>query len=152
MKNLLYILVIAIVIAILGILTLNYHLTVGPAILLFTMVPLLGLFLAGRSIKSAIPDLVFGAIDTGLLTIPALWGGMMFGVVGAIAGGVIGDSLTDAIAGFFEGGIAQWLRNRGIETSREPITTSLGKMAGCLFGSGFILSIALIFGINPQFL
>jgi hypothetical protein len=38
--------------------------------------------------------IVFCSIDTGSLTIPALWGGILFGVVEAIAGGVIGDALT----------------------------------------------------------
>ncbi len=99
----------------------------------------------------AIPDIIFGAIDTGLLTIPALWGGMLFGVAGAVAGGVIGDALTDAIAGFFEGSIAEWLRKKGIEESREATTSALGKMAGCLIGSGLVLSIALLFGVKPEF-
>ena len=95
--------------------------------------------------------MVFGAIDTGLLTIPALWGGILFGVAGAIAGGVIGDAVTDAIAGFFEGSIAEWLRSKGIEESREAVTTALGKMSGCLLGSGFVLSVALLAGIKPEF-
>lgn len=94
---------------------------------------------------------MFGAIDTGLLTKPTLWGGITFGVAGAVAGGVIGDALTDGIAGCFEGSIAKWLREKGIEESREPITSSLGKTAGCLFGSGLILSLALITGIRPAF-
>jgi len=47
------------------------------------------------------PRLIFGALDTGLLTKPALWGGILFGVAEAIAGGVIGDALTDGIASFF---------------------------------------------------
>ena len=88
---------------------------------------------------------------SGLLVIPALWGGLAFGVAGAIAGGVIGDALTDAVAGFFEGGIAEWLRERGIEESREAITTALGKMSGCLLGAGMVLSLALLLGITPQF-
>ncbi len=62
-----------------------------------------------------------------------------------------GDALSDAIAGFFEGSIAEWLRKQGIEESREAVTTALGKMAGCLLGSGFVLSIALMFGIQPEF-
>jgi hypothetical protein len=85
------------------------------------------------------------------LTIPALVGGSFFGVAGAITGGVIGDALTDGIAGFFEGSISTWLKEKGIDESREPVTTSLGKMAGCLFGSGFVLSIFLVFGVRPNF-
>lgn len=95
--------------------------------------------------------MVFGAVDTGILVVPALFGGLFYGVAGAIAGGVIGDALTDGIAGFFEGSIAEWLRRKGIEESREPITTALGKMAGCLLGSGITLSAALLLGARPRF-
>ncbi|MEE9466488.1 MAG: hypothetical protein V3W14_13045 [Candidatus Neomarinimicrobiota bacterium] len=146
-----YVIVIGIVVALLGLMTLNYRLVIGPVVLVLGAVPLLGLWLARRSFKGAIPDLVFGAIDTGLLTIPAIWGGLTFGVAGAIAGGVIGDALTDGIAGFFEGSIAEWLRARGMEESREPVTTALGKMAGCLLGSGLVLSLAWMLGIVPEF-
>lgn len=139
------------VVAIAGILCLNYRVVIGPAVLTLTIVPILGLFFARRPFQGAIPDMLFGAVDTGILVIPALWGGMAYGVAGAIAGGVIGDALTDGIAGFFEGGIAEWLRKKGIHESREPITTSLGKMAGCLFGAGLILSAASVLGIAPKF-
>jgi len=107
--------------------------------------------IAKRSPINALPDIIFGVIDTGMLTIPALWGGIAFGVAGAIAGGVIGDAITDAIAGFFEGGIAEWLQEKGIAESREAVTTSLGKMAGCLLGSGVVLTTALLVGIKPEF-
>lgn len=138
-------------VAVLGVVTLQFRFPIGPIVMVMSLIPLLGLFFAKRSLKGAIPDLIFGALDTGLLTIPALWGGILFGVAGAIAGGVVGDALTDGIAGFFEGSIAEWLREKGIEESREPVTTSLGKMAGCLLGSGLVLSLALIFGIRPEF-
>ncbi len=114
-------------------------------------IPVVGLVVARRTLVGAIPDIIFGAIDTGLLTIPALWGGVLFGVAGAVAGGVIGDAITDAIAGFFEGSIAAWLRRRGVDESREAVTTALGKMAGCLAGSGFVLTVAHAFGVQPHF-
>ncbi len=150
-KKAAYVTAIGLVVALLGVMTLKQRLVIGPFVLLLGIIPLLGLIMAHRSLKGAIPDLVFGAIDTGLLTIPAIWGGLTFGVAGAIAGGVIGDALTDGIAGFFEGSIAEWLRARGIEESREPVTTALGKMAGCLLGSGLVLSLALMLGIMPRF-
>ena len=146
-----YVTLIGILIAVAGIVTLQQRLPIGPIVFLLGLFPLLGLWLAHRSFRGAIPDLVFGALDTGLLTIPALWGGALYGVAGAIAGGVIGDALTDGIAGFFEGGIAEWLRGKGIEESREPVTTSLGKMAGCLIGSGLVLSAAMALGLAPAF-
>lgn len=73
-------------------------------VLRLTIIPIVGLLIAKKSIVGSIPDIVFCAIDTGSLTIPALWGGILFGVVEAIAGGVIGDALTNVVAGFFEGG------------------------------------------------
>ncbi len=129
----------------------DYQLPLGPIILGLTLVPVTGILVYRRPISGAIPDMIFGSIDTGLLTIPALFGGLFFGVAGAIAGSIIGDSITDAIAGFFEGSIAEWLRKKGIEESRESVITSLGKMAGCLFGSGVVLTIALLAGITPDF-
>ena len=151
LKKASYVSIFCISIAVVGVIMLRYKLPIGPVVLGLTLVPLIGIVIARRSLKRAIPDLVFGILDTGLLTIPALWGGALFGVAGAIAGGVIGDALTDAIAGFVEGGIAKWLRDKGIEESREPVTTALGKMAGCLLGSGAVLSIALIIGVKPTF-
>jgi len=150
-KKGLYVSIWGIIVALIGVATLKYRLPIGPIVFAIAFIPLLGLLFSKRSLKGAFPDLIFGAIDTGLLTIPALWGGILFGVTGAIVGGVIGDALTDGIAGFFEGGIAQWLRKKGIEESREPVTTGLGKMAGCLLGSGIVLSVALVAGIKPEF-
>lgn len=147
----LFVIAVSLPVAAIGILILKNHLPMGPIILTMTIIPLMGLLIAKRLIKGAIPDLIFGAIDTGLLTIPTLIGGITFGVAGAIAGGVIGDALSDGIAGFFEGSIAEFLREKGIEESRESVTTALGKMAGCLAGSGLVLSIALLFGIEPGF-
>lgn len=72
-------------------------------------------------------------------------------MAGAIAGGIIGDAVTATIAGFFEGSISESLRKKGIEESREAIITSLGKMTGCLIGSGVVLTIALFIGIKPEF-
>lgn len=151
-KKATYVSIFALPVALLGILTLRNQFPIGPVILGLSLFPVAGMLLSRTSLMGAIPDMIFGALDTGLLTIPALWGGILFGVAGAIAGGIIGDAITDSIAGFFEGSIAEWLRKKGIEESREPITTSLGKMAGCLFGSGLVLTIALMIGITPEFL
>jgi hypothetical protein len=151
LRKLTYVGLAVVLVAFAGVHSVTEQLPIGPVVLGLAAIPLLGLLVARRSLLSATPDLIFGAIDTGLLAIPALWGGLAFGVAGAIAGGVIGDALTDAIAGFFEGGIAEWLRERGIEESREPVTSGLGKMAGCLLGSGLVLCVALLAGIEPTF-
>jgi hypothetical protein len=149
-KKVIYVGTLGAIVAVVGVLTLQYKLPVGPIVLGLTVVPVAGLLLARRSLKSAVPDLVFGAIDTGLLAVLAVWGGVTFGVAGAIAGGVAGDAVTDGIAGLFEGGIAKWLRGKGIDESREPVTTALGKMAGCLFGSGLAVTLALLFGVQVR--
>jgi len=146
-----FVTLLGIVVAVIAVITLKNRFPIGPIVLVLSVVPLGGLLLTRRPLVGAVPDFIFGALDTGLLTIPALWGGVLFGVAGAIAGGVIGDALTDGIAGFIEGGIAQWLREQGIKESREPVTTSLGKMTGCLLGGGLVLTIALLLGIVPEF-
>jgi len=151
LKKSIYVAFLATIVGVGGTLGLKYRLPIGPTVLILGIVPVLGLIFAKRSFKGAIPDFIFGAIDTGLLVIPALAGGFMWGVAGALAGAVIGDALTDAIAGFFEGAIAKALREKGIEESREPVVTSLGKMAGCLLGSGIVLTAVLPFGIHPKF-
>ena len=151
LKKATYVTILGIVVAVIGVITLRNRFPIGPIVLVLSAVPLGGLLLTRRPLVGAVPDFIFGALDTGLLTIPALWGGLLFGVAGAIAGGVIGDALTDGIAGFIEGGIAEWLREQGIEESREPVTTSLGKMTGCLLGGGLVLTIALLLGIAPEF-
>ncbi len=145
-----YVTLFGVLVAVIGVVALRQEAAIGPIVLLLGAIPLFGLWAARRPFKGALPDLIFGALDTGLLAIPALWGGMHFGVGGAIAGGLIGDALSDGIAGFFEGGIAESLRRRGIEEAREPVTASLGKMAGSLLGGGLVLTVALLFGIIPE--
>ena len=148
LKKILYVSLFGALVGLGGIYSLDKVIPLGPTVLVLTALPLLGLLIARRSFKGAVPDLVFGMLDTGLLAVFALGGGVWFGVAGAIAGSAIGDALTDIIAGFFEGGVAQWLRKRGIEEAREPVTTALGKMAGCLFGSGLVLTVAFISGLK----
>ncbi len=121
---------------------------VGGVVLALGSLPLIAAKLCRLSLSRMIPDMVFGAMDTGLLTIPAIAGGTMFGVLGAIVGSVIGDAITDGIAGFFEGSIAEWLRSKGIEESRLPLSSALGKMSGCLLGSGIVLVLAILIGVR----
>lgn len=120
----------------------------GLWVLAMTIVPLVAAAIARLSLVSLIPDVIFGAIDTGLLTVAAIIGASGFGVVGAIVGGVVGDAITDGIAGFFEGGIAEWLRSKGIDESRTAVGSACGKMAGCLAGSGLVLTLAAAAGVK----
>lgn len=115
---------------------------IGPVIILLGFLPWIPLKLSGRTIKSTGADIIFGAIDTGILGVAALIGASFAGVLGAIVGGAVGDSITDGFAGLFEGKIAEYLRKHGIEEARTPISSSMGKMSGCLMGVGITLTIA----------
>jgi hypothetical protein len=115
---------------------------IGPIIILLGLVPWIPLRIFGRTIRSTGADIVFGAIDTGILGILALVGARFAGVLGAIVGGAVGDAITDGFAGLFEGRMAEYLRKHGIEESRTPLSSSMGKMSGCLIGVGIVLTIA----------
>lgn len=115
---------------------------IGPVILLLGFLPWIPLKILGRTIKSTGADIIFGSIDTGILAVAALIGASFAGVLGAIVGGVIGDSITDGFAGLFEGKVAEYLRRHGIKEARTSLSSSLGKMSGCLIGAGITLTIA----------
>ena len=115
---------------------------IGPVLIGLGFLPWIPLKISGRSIRSTGADIIFGAVDTGLLGIAALIGANFAGILGAIVGGAVGDAITDAIAGLFEGRIAETLRKYGIEEARTPLSSSMGKMSGCLIGIGITLTIA----------
>ena len=117
-------------------------LLIGPVLIVLGFLPWIPLKIAGRSIKSTGADILFGAIDTSLLGVAALAGANFAGVLGAIVGGAVGDAITDAIAGLFEGKIAEALRRYGIDEARTPLSSSMGKMSGCLIGIGITLTVA----------
>lgn len=117
-------------------------LLIGPIVFLLGLVPLLPIKLSGRSIRSTGADMVFGAVDTGFLGVAALIGAEMGGVLGAVVGGLVGDSITDGFAGIFEGQASEYLRRHGIEEARTPLSSSMGKMSGCLLGAGVTLTLA----------
>lgn len=144
---------IAIVVVVVVSFTIYRTTLVGPIIILLGFIPWIPLKFFGRSIRSTSADIVFGTIDTGILAIAALVGANFAGVLGAIVGGSVGDSITDAFAGLFEGKIAEYLRKLGIEESRTPLSSSMGKMSGCLIGVGIVLTVAwsvLRINIEPR--
>jgi hypothetical protein len=101
----------------------------------------------GVGIQQILADITFGALDTGLMMIFSIIGAVFFGILGAIVGAGLGDAITEAIAGFFEGAIAEKLRTMGIEEARTALRSSLGKMTGCLFGAGICTIIAQLVAI-----
>jgi len=115
---------------------------IGPVLILLGFLPWIPLKIAKRPIQSVGADILFGAIDTGILGIAALIGASFAGVLGAIVGGAAGDAITDGFAGIFEGKMAEYLRKHGIKEARTPLSSSMGKMSGCLMGIGITLTIA----------
>lgn len=115
---------------------------IGPIIIILGFIPWIPLKISGRTIKSTGADIIFGAIDTGFLGMAALIGANFAGILGAIVGSAIGDSITDGYAGLFEGKMAEHLRKHGIDEARTPLSSSMGKMSGCLIGVGIVLTIA----------
>lgn len=130
-----------VIISVISFVIYSYRL-IGPLLILMGLIPWLPIKLSGRTIRSTGADIVFGAVDTGILGIAALIGANFAGVLGAIVGGAIGDSITDGLAGIFEGSAAEYLRAHGIEEARTPLTSSMGKMSGCLMGVGITLTAA----------
>ncbi|MFP3945882.1 MAG: hypothetical protein ACLFVI_03180 [Archaeoglobaceae archaeon] len=130
-----------VVVSVISFVIYSYRL-IGPLLILMGLIPWLPIKLSGRTVRSTGADIVFGAVDTGVLGVAALIGASFAGVLGAIVGGAIGDAITDGLAGIFEGRVAEYLRARGIEEARTPLTSSMGKMSGCLIGVGITLTVA----------
>jgi len=104
------------------------------------LLPILIAYIFKISLKKILPDIIFGLIDNVLLIIPAIIGAELFGVAGALVGAVVGNAVSDGIAGLFEGSISEWLHIKGIDSKRTLLGSSLGKMSGCL-----LIGIFLIF-------
>lgn len=120
---------------------------VGYVLLLLAFISLFTLSFFKIKIKNVYPDIVFGIIDNGILALMALFGGEIAGVFGAVIGGVVGNAITDGIAGMFEG---YWAERYSVK-NRTVLGSSVGKMAGCLFGAGVVLIIAHLFDFHKVF-
>lgn len=118
---------------------------VGLVLIILGILCLLSLIPFKISIRSVQPDIFFGLIDNGILAILAIYGGYFAGVAGAILGGVVGNAITDGIAGIFEGRAAEKLRSKMVPENRTMLKSGVGKMAGCLLGAGVVLIIANLF-------
>lgn len=119
---------------------------IGPAYLLVAVITIGILRIFGIELKSVYPDIIFGIIDNGVLIFTAILGGKFAGVAGAVLGGAAGNTLTDGIGGLFEGRIAEKLKRDNFEQERNPISTMLGKVIGCLIGAG--MGLILVWGIK----
>jgi len=114
----------------------------GLVLIILSLLCLVSLIPFKIDLKSTLPDIFFGLIDNGILAVLAIFGGHFAGVAGAIIGGVVGNAITDGIAGIFEGHMAEKLRLRLVAEERTMLKSAVGKMAGCLLGSGVVLIIA----------
>ncbi len=112
------------------------------SIIIFALgfIPILISFFLKIDLKRMIPDIIFGLTDNLLLIIPAIIGAELFGAAGALAGAVVGNAISDAVAGYFEGNISEFLHSKGIDATRTVLGSSMGKMSGCL-----VVGILLIF-------
>jgi hypothetical protein len=117
---------------------------IGPIFIGLGLINILFLNYYKISFKSIYPDFIFGFIDNSILVLAAIIGGAYAGITGAVIGGAAGNTITDGIGGLFEGHYAQELNKKKIKTTRDPISASLGKMAGCLFGAGIGLILVYV--------
>ena len=113
----------------------------GIVLIMLSVFCLVSLIPFKINLKSILPDIFFGIIDNGILAIIAIFGGHFAGVGGAIIGGVVGNAITDGIAGIFEGQMAEKLRLRPVVEERTMLKSAVGKMAGCLLGAGIVLVV-----------
>ncbi len=120
---------------------------IGPAFIVLGLLNLLILKLFKIEFKSIYPDLIFGIIDNGVLVFAAVLGGKVAGIAGAIIGGAAGNTITDGIGGLFEGHLAEHQKQYQIDNHRTALSTSFGKMAGCLFGAGIGLLLVWLISL-----
>lgn len=120
----------------------NQRLAIGPALIVLGLLSLVPSMIFKIPLNSLRADIIFGIIDNGILVIFALIGAELFGVWGAIIGGAVGNAITDGFAGIFEGFEAQRMRKLKIEDKRTALSTATGKLAGCFFGAGLVLTVA----------
>jgi hypothetical protein len=120
----------------------EYKPLIGPIFIILGILTLIPIWVGEKfHLSSSFSDILFGFIDNGIFIIAAIIGADLAGVLGAIVGGAVGNSISDAIGGIFEGKFADWMKKKGIPQERMALYSSIGKLAGCLFGAGFILLI-----------
>jgi hypothetical protein len=118
----------------------NFKLT-GLVLICLSILPLVSLKLTGEKIKESISEIVFGAVNTGLITLMAFGGFELAGIFGAVLGVAVGDAITEGYSGILEGEVAEILKRYKIKEKIDPLVSSLGKMSGALLGGGLVLLI-----------
>ncbi|MEM2956477.1 MAG: hypothetical protein QW041_02815 [Candidatus Pacearchaeota archaeon] len=114
---------------------------IGLILIAAGILPLISLKLTGEKIKESIAEIVFGFINTGLITLFAIIGYNIEGLLGAVIGVVLGDVITEGYSGILEGEVVDLMLRWKIKEKIDPLNSSLGKMAGALFGGGIVLLI-----------
>ena len=114
---------------------------IGPILLFLGLVSLFPLFFYKIPLQIVKADIIFGIIDNGLLALFALAGAELFGILGAVVGSLVGNAVTDGFAGIFEGYEWQKIIHRKTKENRTTLTVAVGKLCGCLFGAGTVLTI-----------
>ena len=111
------------------------------SLIIFAMgfIPIMVAYFLRLDLKKMLPDIIFGIIDNLVLIIPAIVGAELFGAAGALTGAVVGNAISDAIAGYFEGNLSEFLKAKGINATRTVLGSSLGKMSGCLLVGVFLI-------------
>lgn len=140
--SILNILTLCVVIATVSVFFINSARWIGFILIILAILCVASLIPFKIKVKSIQPDIFFGLIDNGILAVMAIFGGHFAGVAGAILGGVVGNAITDGIAGIFEGYTAEKLRIQLVPEERTMLKSAVGKMAGCLFGAGIVLVVA----------
>ena len=143
--SILNILMLCVVIATVSIFFIENADWIGMVLIILAILCIFSLVPFKISLESIQPDIIFGMIDNGILAVMAIFGAHIAGVAGAIIGGVVGNAITDGIAGIFEGKMAERLRQNHISERRTMLSSAVGKMAGCLLGAGIVLVANSIF-------
>jgi len=114
---------------------------IGFILVGLSILPLIALRMTAEKIREGISEIVFGAVNTGLITLMALGGYQLEGILGAVIGVAVGDAVTEGFSGILGGEVTEMLMKRGIKEKIDPLISSLGKMAGALLGGGIVLLI-----------
>jgi len=117
----------------------NY--AIGPVLIIAGIIPLIVLKFSKKEIGDTVPDIVFGMLNAIILSLMTLLGINFADLLGAVIGAALGNAITIGLAGIFEGKAEEYLRKKGKDIERSPTSASLGKLSGCLFGLGIVLTI-----------